>query len=165
MISGNPKVNWMDYTMARKFFVKHPPEKFSVLSLSCGSGALERSLASTGMFGCIEGIDISEGSIRIAREEAAKANLPGLSYMAADLNHVALGPKKYDAVVSASALHHIKNLERLLNEIGKPFIVQPAAPECGEPNRPARRVLRLKSGRQNDTRKVHMKTRSRFFLE
>ncbi len=116
-VSGDPKVDWMEYTKARKFFVKHPPEKFSVLSLSCGSGALERGLASTGMFGYIEGIDISEGSIRIACEEAAKANLSYLHYVAADLNHVTLEPKKYDVVLSISAMHHIKNLEHLLDQI------------------------------------------------
>ena len=118
-VSGDPKVDWMEYTMARKFFVRHPPEKFSCLSLACGSGALERGLASTGMFGYIEGIDISEGSIRIAREEAAKANLSYVHYLAADLNHAALEQKKYDVILSASAMHHIKNLEHLLGQIQK----------------------------------------------
>ena len=107
----------MEYAKARKFFVKHPPEQFSVLSLSCGSGALERGPASTGMCGYIEGIDISEGSIRIACEEAAKANLAYLHYVAADLNHVVLEPKKYDVVLSISAMHHMKNLEHLLDQI------------------------------------------------
>ena len=80
-----------------------------VLDLGCGMGALSLEIARTGMN--VDGIDVSENAIEIAKQylmkQSSKEGFGRINYMVGDLNKVTLNPNTYDAVVCWDALHHI----------------------------------------------------------
>ncbi len=88
-----------------------------VLSMGCGSGALERELAQLRMFSSCDGIDVADGALAIAREEAAKAGIDGLRYAVRDVRREPLERGVYDAVFFNGSLHHIDALEVVLDEV------------------------------------------------
>jgi len=87
------------------------------LSLCCGFGAYERLLAKKDLIGSMTGMDLSEGALKIARENAANEGLEQLDYQYADLNNVKLTENTYDLILANGALHHITNIEGLLYQI------------------------------------------------
>lgn len=90
-----------------------------VLELGCGPGWLSLELARHGLR--VEGMDISEEAIAIARQSAdlnsASPGFGSLAYSVQDLNKVSLKPNHYDVVVAWDSLHHILHLERLMQEV------------------------------------------------
>ena len=95
--------------------------KCSVLVLTCGPGNLSLELARLGHH--VEGMDISEGAIEMARrfanENPFKENFGSLAYSVTDLNVVEFRPNDYDAIVVMDGLHHILHLDRLMGQIRK----------------------------------------------
>lgn len=105
-----------------------------VLDLGCGAGWLSLELARRG--GHVTGVDISPTNLAIGRymAETNARNFPFLyqgfaglpcrledfgsvEYVYADLNAVSLPRGEFDAVVVWDSLHHIRDLERLLEEV------------------------------------------------
>lgn len=86
------------------------------LSLGCGEGGLERGLLGRGLGGAVEAIDISEDAVAAAQRQADAAGLP-ISYRVADLNVVDLPAAAYDLVIAQNGLHHLLQLEHLLDEV------------------------------------------------
>jgi SAM-dependent methyltransferase len=81
------------------------------LSIACGSGNVERRIIALGLASGMEGTDISEEALAVAR--SAAGDMP-LIYSLVDLNEAVLPSERYDFVVSAAALHHVTDLERCL---------------------------------------------------
>lgn len=92
-----------------------------VLELGCGPGWLSLELARNGLD--VEGIDISEKSLEIARsflkKNIYKNNFGSLVYRLEDLNKIILKESFYDSVVVCAALHHILKIEQLIKEVKK----------------------------------------------
>jgi SAM-dependent methyltransferase len=105
-----------------------------VLDLGCGAGWLSLELARRGAH--VTGVDISPTNLAIARymAETNSRNFPYLyqgflglpckleefgsvEYQYADLNHVELPAAEYDAIVVWDSLHHVANLDRLLEQV------------------------------------------------
>ena len=88
------------------------------LSIGCGTGALERDLVSKNIVQTIDAFDGSTNSLRIARDEAAKAGMTKrIRYYASDFNEPVLPRKAYDAVFIHQAAHHVAKLEKLYRAI------------------------------------------------
>ena len=104
-----------------------------ILDLGCGAGWL--SLAAR-LGAHVTGIDISPTNLAIGRDMAETnsrnfpflyqrfAGLPckledfgGVEYVYGDLNSADLPAHEYDAVVVADSLHHITNIERLVEQV------------------------------------------------
>ena len=91
-----------------------------VLELACGGGGLSLGLARRG---CIcEGVDISPGLVEIGRREAAALQARGefsgsAHFMVGDLNRLTFAPETYDVVLAHAALHHVVDLDHLLDQI------------------------------------------------
>ncbi|MGZ7030741.1 MAG: class I SAM-dependent methyltransferase [Thermoanaerobaculia bacterium] len=98
------------------WFQRRYPRRFArVLSIGCGTGALERDLVRRGVAGTIDAFDGSVASIAIARGEAANERLlDRIRYFAADFNRPSLPRRRYDAVFMHQSLHHVEKLEKLL---------------------------------------------------
>jgi hypothetical protein len=62
-------------------------------------------------------VDVAEGAIEGARKAAQNEGLDGLTYEVADLNTAKLPKETYDAVYVHAALHHVFQLEHLLDQI------------------------------------------------
>lgn len=90
----------------------------SVLSLCCGFGSVERRFVSQlpDIKLCI-GIDIANDALEQAQKRALEEGITCISYRFADLNNYSWEQQEYDLVIANGALHHLNNLEGVLEGI------------------------------------------------
>jgi SAM-dependent methyltransferase len=88
-----------------------------VLSLACGHGHQERTLARFRRFRVCDAFDISEAALDNARRLAETEGLHNINYERRDLNELKLS-QRYDVVI-AGGIHHITNLEHLFQEVSR----------------------------------------------
>jgi 2-polyprenyl-3-methyl-5-hydroxy-6-metoxy-1,4-benzoquinol methylase len=112
--TGDPDMDWITHSAALLAKFKKPTK---VLSLGCGFGVIERVLRRSDYCQLIHGVDVAEGAIEGARKAAHDEGLDGLTYEVADLNTAKLPKETYDAVYVHAALHHVFQLEHLLDQI------------------------------------------------
>ena len=112
--TGDPEMDWITHSagLLAKF-----PKPVKALSLGCGFGVIERVLRRSDYCQLIHGLDVAEGAIEGARKAAQEQGLDGLTYEVADLNTATLPKETYDAVYVHAALHHVFQLEHLLDQI------------------------------------------------
>ncbi|MEX0880995.1 MAG: class I SAM-dependent methyltransferase [Thermoanaerobaculia bacterium] len=88
------------------------------LSVGCGTGLLERDVFVKGICERVEGVDFSPEAITEARRGAEEAGLARrLDYRVEDINAIRLPRQAYDIVFFHGSLHHIRNVERVLEEV------------------------------------------------
>jgi SAM-dependent methyltransferase len=112
-VSGNETVYPLDYLYDRC----GRPVFRRVLSLGCGTGRLERSMARLGIASVIDAVDGSAASLDLARARATEEGLSNIRYASADLNHLQRSPRTSDAVVFHHSLHHVGSVEKLLDRV------------------------------------------------
>lgn len=120
----NPQL-WQDERLFEIFFgrtyrtfVNRISNASSVLELGCGDGSLALELARWGLR--VTALDISPERINRARQRAAE--IPAHhkpAFTVSDLNTVALPQQAYDCVVAHDALHHLYNLDHVLDQTKK----------------------------------------------
>lgn len=87
------------------------------LSVGCGTGLLERDVFAKGICERINGVDFSPEAIAEARRGAEEAGLARrLDYRVEDINAIRLPRHRYDIVFFHGSLHHIRNVEHVLEE-------------------------------------------------
>jgi len=116
LASGSEECHWVDHCLETYFLGRLPLPR--CLSLGCGAGWLERTLAHRGAFQQCEALDIAPGSILQAQDEARKEGL-AISYEVADLNTASLPPAAYDAVWMSNSYHHVVEVERLACQVAQ----------------------------------------------
>jgi len=116
-ISGDPSVDWSEYTV-RKYFSNRLPLK-RCLSLGSGAGQLERDLAGWNVFLDCDAYDVAGGAVERAVELARAQGFDGIHYSVADINQLKLPPGIYDAVWIYGAMHHFEALEPISGEIAQ----------------------------------------------
>ncbi|HEV7574006.1 MAG TPA: class I SAM-dependent methyltransferase [Thermoanaerobaculia bacterium] len=112
---GGQEADWpMDWFQRR-----YPGQTFAnVLSIGCGSGALERDLVRRGIATSVEAFDASPASIDLARKLAADEGFSGaIHYSIADFNAVTLERSRFDLICFHQSLHHVEALEHLLLQV------------------------------------------------
>jgi ubiquinone/menaquinone biosynthesis C-methylase UbiE len=114
--SGDPKIDWINHSAS---FLNNRPKPIKALSVGCGFGIIERVLRHRNICEFIDGLDVADAAIEGAREKAKADGLQGLTYQVTDLNTVSLPSETYDAVYAHAALHHVFQLEHLLDQIKK----------------------------------------------
>jgi 2-polyprenyl-3-methyl-5-hydroxy-6-metoxy-1,4-benzoquinol methylase len=90
----------------------------NVLELGCGPGWLTLAMSRRGADAL--GMDISQKSIDVARSyyESIKPEVSGsTTYQVADLNAVDLPAEVYDIVAAKGVLHHLVNLEQVIDQV------------------------------------------------
>lgn len=87
------------------------------LTLCCGHGERDRRLAKMGVFKNCLGLDISPGAIEACKINASNEKFNNLKYATADLNKDSLKRNAYDLIYVGGGMHHILNLEHLVDEI------------------------------------------------
>jgi SAM-dependent methyltransferase len=88
------------------------------LSVGCGTGLLERDVFLKGVCERIEGVDFSPEAIAEARRGAEEAGLARrLDYRVEDINAIRLPRGRYDIVFFHGSLHHIRNVEGVIEEV------------------------------------------------
>src|SRR5882724_5400018 len=114
--SDDPAIDWLNHSA---IFLSNQPKPVKALSVGCGFGIIERVLRQRDICQTIDGLDVAEKAIQRARQKAEEEGLKGLSYHVADLNTVSLPEETYDVVYAHAALHHVFQLEHLLDQIKK----------------------------------------------
>lgn len=106
LVTGQPDCDWVTWAEWKYL----PPKVDRALVLGCGSGWLERALATRGRFRSIVACDFAEATVGRARAQALQMGFPNIEYRVLDLEHEALGGP-YDAIFANDVLHHITDLE------------------------------------------------------
>jgi SAM-dependent methyltransferase len=119
LISGRPDRDAYTHLAGVLASQRRPLPIARAVSLGCGFGALERSLAARGIVENIKAYDVSDAAVTEARKLARKQHLHGVHYCIANLERLTLSPSSTDAVFAHQSIHHIENLERLFFEIRK----------------------------------------------
>jgi SAM-dependent methyltransferase len=112
--SGDPAIDWINHSAS---LLAEFPKPIKALSLGCGFGVIERVLRRCDYCQLIHGVDVAEGAIEGARKAAQAEGLNGLTYEVGDLNTATFPKATYDAVYAHAALHHVFQLEHLLDQI------------------------------------------------
>ena len=112
--TGDPEMDWITHSAGLLAKFKKP---IKALSLGCGFGVIERVLRRNDYCQLIHGMDVAEGAVEGAKKAAKSEGLDGLTYEVADLNSAKLPKETYDAVYVHAALHHVFQLEHLLDQI------------------------------------------------
>jgi 2-polyprenyl-3-methyl-5-hydroxy-6-metoxy-1,4-benzoquinol methylase len=112
--TGDPEIDWINHSASLLTSFAKPVR---ALSVGCGFGIIERRLRRHDFCQLIHGVDVAENAIETARKTAQAEGLDGLTYEVADLNGAKFPPETYDVVYAHASLHHIFQLEHLLNQI------------------------------------------------
>ena len=112
--TGDPAIDWINHSAGLLTSFAKP---IKALSLGCGFGVIERTLRRHHFCQLIHGVDVAENAVESARKTAQAEGLDGLSYEVADLNAAKFPPETYDVVYAHASLHHIFQLEHVLDEI------------------------------------------------
>ncbi len=95
------------------FFGIGPDDR--LLDVACGTGAF--SLYAAERTKSVDGVDISEGMIGIAKGVANQKAYSNLEYICTDVEELPFENNSFDSVISKSAFHHMKNADVVLGEM------------------------------------------------
>jgi len=128
LISGDPHVDFIDYTAQRYLNPLREQGPVTMLSLCTGIGQLELSFVKRGIADKVVGYEVSKECVQAANQAARKEGLQDrVTFIQLDLNQGTFAPEVfYDAILNEAALHHIKNLDHLIGEcrrVSKPHTV------------------------------------------
>jgi 2-polyprenyl-3-methyl-5-hydroxy-6-metoxy-1,4-benzoquinol methylase len=115
-ITGDEDEGWLSFTKRR--FLPDGAERG--LSLGCGHGWTEREALRLELCRSFDAVDIADEALEVAARTAAEQGLEDRTrYRQADLNTIQLDAGIYDVVIAAMVLHHVEELEHLLDEVLK----------------------------------------------
>lgn len=86
-----------------------------LLDVACGTGAF--ALYAAQRIKTVRGVDISEGMIGIALENAVQCNLKNIDFLCSDVEKLPFNNDHFDCVISKSAFHHMKNYQTVFKEM------------------------------------------------
>lgn len=109
---GRDCEHWLEHVVSTYLGGADAPNH--VLTVGCGDGALDRRFAEIGGVAWLDGIDVAPGAIEAARSAATERGLDRLQYHVLDIEAEDPPSPPYDAIVFSSALHHIGDLEGVL---------------------------------------------------
>ena len=93
-----------------------------VLTVGCGDGALDRRFSEIGGFAHLDGVDLAPGAIDAAKAAASDQGLTHLHYRVLDIEGADPPTPPYDAIVFSSSLHHIGDLEGVLERCSQALV-------------------------------------------
>jgi SAM-dependent methyltransferase len=105
LVDGLPWQQWI----VRRFGGPVP----QAVELGCGNGAAALGLIQQGVAAHITGIDLEETRVAESRSAAAGA----LTFIAGDINQLALAPRRYDLIYALQSFHHFERLEEIMEQV------------------------------------------------
>ncbi|MBD1870265.1 3-demethylubiquinone-9 3-O-methyltransferase [Cyanobacteria bacterium FACHB-471] len=89
-------------------------KNLKVLDIGCGGGLACEALAKLGAE--VSGIDLSENSIKVAKEHASQSQLE-IDYQRGSAEVLPYSSHTFDVVLCFDVLEHVSNLEKVLSEV------------------------------------------------
>jgi SAM-dependent methyltransferase len=117
---GRACEHWLEHVVTAYLGGVKAPNR--VLTVGCGDGALDRRFADIGGFVHLDGVDVAPGAIESARTAAAERGLHRLHYHVLDIESSDPPSPPYDAIVFSSSLHHVSDLEGVLDRCSKALV-------------------------------------------
>jgi 2-polyprenyl-3-methyl-5-hydroxy-6-metoxy-1,4-benzoquinol methylase len=114
---GTTYATWTELLVGE--FLKGKTPVSRMLSLGCGDGSLERTLAGMKAFEQCDAFDIAPSAIEAAQNIAKEQGLVNIHYDVQDLNHTIFLANQYDAAWFNASLHHILALEHVCQETAR----------------------------------------------
>ena len=114
LITGNENIEYPDYLVQKYFSGK---KDLILLSPGCGTGGKELKFVKFNNFKLIEAFDLSPERISIAKRNAEEKGVRNITYSVSDIMSFKFEKNKYDIVLFDSSLHHVKELEYILNKV------------------------------------------------
>ncbi|MEI6514928.1 MAG: class I SAM-dependent methyltransferase [bacterium] len=108
--------DWCEYWTVEKYLRDRIPFE-KCLSICCGFGRVERTLAKLNVATHIVGTDIAPKAIEQAREKAAAEQIENIDYYVGDLNTDVLPENEYDLIWANGGLHHIARLDLVVPKL------------------------------------------------
>jgi len=108
--------DWCEYWTVEKFLKEVIPVG-KCLSICCGFGSVERTLAKLNVAKQFVGVDIAPGAIAQARERAKAEGYQNIEYRVANLNEDDLPAEEYEIIWANGALHHIRELDSVVGQL------------------------------------------------
>lgn len=110
--------HWLGWLMSHYFAEMSSFDR--ALSVCCGDGAHELALLQSGKVRHLSGFDISAGALRQAEDRIRAAGFSDdrFDLKIADANRLVL-EGRYDLILSIGAIHHVENLEGLLETLAR----------------------------------------------
>jgi ubiquinone/menaquinone biosynthesis C-methylase UbiE len=116
LITGNEEEEYPNY-LVRKYLSEKRGLK--LLSPGCGTGTKELKFANFKNFSSIEAFDLSPQRVEFANEAAKNKGVENINYSVSDAESFDYNENKYDVILFDSFLHHIKDLDDVLNKVYK----------------------------------------------
>jgi ubiquinone/menaquinone biosynthesis C-methylase UbiE len=91
----------------------HPAKTMDVLDYGCGTGLI--GLFELHYVRSVTGADSSPGMLEVLKRKVAEGGLGAMRTLCLDLEKDAVPAERYDMVVVSMAMHHIADMERVLN--------------------------------------------------
>jgi len=115
---GLEREDWLELWFKESYLNNLVPVE-NCLSLCCGHGERDLRIAKLGYFKNLLSLDVSEGAIIKAKKNANIAGFNNITYKIADLNNDSLPANSFDLIYVGAGMHHIENLEHLVDQIHK----------------------------------------------
>ncbi len=117
VVNGRPYDTWLDFCIQHFLGSRLPVDR--ILTIGCGDGELERHLMAEGAAKAIDAIDVAPKRIETARRHAAAAGIDRIRYLVRNAEDEPFPGSGYDAVIYDSSLHHIFDLEGVLEKTAR----------------------------------------------
>jgi ubiquinone/menaquinone biosynthesis C-methylase UbiE len=98
------------------FFVSYLKPGMNVLDCGCGPGTVTAGFAEIVAPGEVVGTEIEEAHVAIARENAAKRNIPNVRFETADIYELPFAEASFDAVFISAVLSNLREPIRAMRE-------------------------------------------------
>jgi SAM-dependent methyltransferase len=117
LVTGGESTYWLQWLLCD--YLRDRPTIGRSLSVCCGDGAHELLLHASRKVQFVRGFDISEGALEQAREKFRRAGADPGSFLfeVRDANDLRLDDDPFDLILSTGALHHVTELEDLLDKL------------------------------------------------
>lgn len=99
------------------FLLPHLRAGMGLLDCGCGPGTITAGLAQATAPGDVIGIDLEEGQLELARENAAKLGLSNLTFESCSVYELPYQDASFDAVFSNAMLEHLQDPMAVLKEM------------------------------------------------
>jgi 2-polyprenyl-3-methyl-5-hydroxy-6-metoxy-1,4-benzoquinol methylase len=121
LVSGNPELSRYQYVSERYL----SRGNLIAVSIGCGDGRHEIEWAKLGVFKRIDGIDIADARIELAKKNATHAGVDDIChFFVSDLDQlVETMGQSYDAIIFESSLHHLAPMSEIL-ERARSLLIQ-----------------------------------------